>query len=300
MNFTPPASSASKPPAPEPADSGPRRPNDTVIVVVPVLLVLITFLFWYQTWFGRRLSDRELQKDLTDTAVPHKTQHALAQLAERLARGDTTARRWYPEILRLAGDKEPGLRLMTAWVMGQDNKSEEFHRALLTLVHDNDTTVRWNAALALARFGDATGEPELRLMLRPYILRAPQTGTITFRLKEEDTLRSGSVVARIRPSDGREQIDVCSPLAGQMGHRMVTEGSKVATGESIAVLTPREAQIWESLRGLYLVGQPDALQDVEHFARKDPGMSDRVQQQAALTAEAIRRRAAAAPPVRNK
>ena len=63
--------------------------------MVPALLVLVTFLFWYQTWFGRRLTDREISQYLSDTSVPHKTQHALTQLAERMARGDAAARQWY-------------------------------------------------------------------------------------------------------------------------------------------------------------------------------------------------------------
>ncbi len=33
-------------------------PRNTAIVIVPILLVLITFLFWYQTWFGRELGDQ--------------------------------------------------------------------------------------------------------------------------------------------------------------------------------------------------------------------------------------------------
>jgi hypothetical protein len=50
-------------------------------------LVLITFLFWYQTWFGRPLTDREMGQYLADTRAPHKIQHALAQLSSRMARG---------------------------------------------------------------------------------------------------------------------------------------------------------------------------------------------------------------------
>ncbi len=65
-----------------------------IVALVPVLLVVVTFLFWYQTWFGRPLTDSEMAEYLTDTSIPHKTQHALAQLGERVARGDAGARRW--------------------------------------------------------------------------------------------------------------------------------------------------------------------------------------------------------------
>ncbi len=120
-----------------------------MIVIVPILLVLITFLFWYQTWFGRALSDAEMAQVLADTSAPHKTQHALAQLSDRIARGDPTVKRWYPQLLALSQNKESQLRLEAAWAMGQDNHSEEFHQALRKLTDDPAPMVRWNAALAL-------------------------------------------------------------------------------------------------------------------------------------------------------
>lgn len=51
-------------------------------------------------------------------------------------------------------------------------------------------------------------------------------------------------------------------------------------------------QVWEALRALYLVGSQEDLAGVENLPRALPGMSERVRQQAATTAEAIRRRAA--------
>ena len=47
--------------------------------------------------------------------------------------------------------------------MGQDNKSEEFHQALLSLLNDNDPLVRRNAALQLVRFGDGSGKARVTL-----------------------------------------------------------------------------------------------------------------------------------------
>ncbi len=270
-----------------------RRPTGTVIVLVPALAVLITFLFWYQTWFGRQLTDREMDHYLTDTSVPHKTQHALSQLAGRMARQDAAARRWYPLLLRLAGSKEPQLRSMSAWVMGQDNTSEEFHQALRKLVEDAEPMVRWNAALALVRFHDAAGEPQLRLMLRPYALLAPRAGTVRFRVKAQDTVAANSLVARIEAPNGTQAVEVRSPLTGQVERLPKADGAKVAAGEQIAVISPGEQQVWESLRALFLVGQSDDLEDVESLARVVPGMSEGVRQQASLTARAIRQRAVA-------
>lgn len=265
------------------------RPN-LVITVVPALLVLVTFLFWYQTWFGRRLSDGEMGKYLTDTSAPRKTQHALSQLADRIARRDPAARQWYPQVVALGDNKESGLRVMAAWVMGQDSQSEEFHTALRRLLDDPEPMVRGNAALALARFGDSSGKDQLSSMLRTYSLTAPQAGKVIFRLKEQDSVGSGSIVARIEVGPS-ERVDVISPLSGQVERRVVEDEATVAAGEQIAVLSPGEEQVWECLRALYLVGSEEELPDVERLVRQPTDISDRVRQQATLTAAAIRRRA---------
>ena len=264
--------------------------QNVAVAVIPIVVILITFLFWYSTWFGRPLPDREMARYLADTSVPHRTQHALAQAAAQIARGDPSARRWYPQVIRLASGKEPQLRLMAAWVMGQDNTSQEFHKALRALAADPEQMVRGNAALALVRFGDASGEDQLKLLLRPYMLVASQAGSLTFRLKEHDAVRSGSIVARIRDGDA-PAVEVRSPLAGELGRCVAADGSRVAAGAEIAVLLPGQEQVWEALRALYLVGRPEDLEDVDRFSSGAGGMPERVRQQAALTAEAIRKRA---------
>jgi acetyl/propionyl-CoA carboxylase alpha subunit len=263
-----------------------------VIVIVPILLVLITFLFWYQTWFGRKLSDEEMAHDLADTSVPHKTQHALAQLSDRIAQGDPAVKRWYPQLRALGQNKEPQLRLEAAWAMGQDNHSEEFHQALRKLVDDAVPLVRWNAALALVRFGDEAAEPQLRSMLQPFTLSAPAPGAIKFRMKEQDDVRNGSIIARIRPAGSDQQQDVLSPVGGTIARLLIQDGATVAAGDAVAVIDPDEGRVVESLRALYLVGQPRDLGDVERFLHGAPHMSDQVRQQAQATARAIRERPA--------
>lgn len=288
---TPPNDRTSAAPDLRIVSSPPRSRPNVAIVVVPILLVLITFLFWYQTWFGRLLSDREMGKYLADTSVPHKTQHALAQLSDRMARGDATVQRWYPQLLVLARNPEAQFRLMAAWAMGQDNHAEEFHQVLRSLLDDPEPMVRWNAALALARFGDAAAEPELRSMLEPYRLVAPRAGALKFRLKERDAVRKGSIVARIRPEDGGKPVDVISPLGGEVDRLLAKDGASLFGGEALAIILPDESQVWESLRALYLVGQLLDLVEVDRLARSVPPMSERVRQQALLTAQAIRQRA---------
>ena len=266
-----------------------RRLSGSIIFGVPIVLVAVTFLFWYQTWFGRRLTNSELSEYLQDTSLPHKTQHALTQAAEEILRHDPNVERVYPQIVALAGNKEAGFRSMAAWVMGQDNKSAEFHQTLLKLINDPEPMVRWNAALALARFGDAAGDPQLKLMLRPYSLRAPMAGIVSFRANAQDTVRNGSIVARLKAQDPYP-IEIRSPLAGVIDRFTAKDGTTIAAGDEIAVISPDDQQVWEALRALDLVGRPDDIADIGRFVRPVSGMSDRVRQQAALTVEAIRKR----------
>jgi HEAT repeat protein len=271
------------------AQQSAKRRANIAVIMVPVLVILVTFLFWYQTWFGRRLSSSEMSQYFTDTSVPHKTQHALSQLADQIARGDSNARQWYPQIVALASNKEPEFRLMSAWVMGQANNSRDFHQALLKLLNDSEPMVRRNAALSLVRFGDAAGRDELRLMLEPFTVTSTAAGKIEFRMKEAEEVQRNAVVARIE-TGAEKALEIRSSVQGILERRAVPDGAQVVAGQAIATLAPNEAQVWESLRALYLVGTKESLPDVERFARGVQGMSEPVRQQAALTAQAIRKR----------
>ena len=278
----------------------PRKvPPVFTMLLATLAFVLVPFLFWYLTWFGRILNDHDLGKYLTDTSVPHQTQHAIAQLGDMMARHDPAAQRWHPPLLALARNQESQFRLMAAWAMGQDAKSDDFHQSLLTLLRDPEPAVRWNAALALIRFGDASGEPELHLMLRPYTLPAPATGTITPRVKEKYAFDSGTVLARIKSENGDENRDenrngqdVRAPMSGALERWIAGDGAHVVRGDAIAVLAPGADQVWEALRALVLVGQPADLEDVERFAHGVAGMNERIRMQAELTDKAIRGRMA--------
>lgn len=264
------------------------RPNPAMLVV-PVLLVVVTFLFWYQTWFGRRLSNQEMGEYLADTSVPHKTQHALVQMAERMSRGNESVKPWYPQVLALARSPQPQFRLTAAWVMGQDSGSAGFHQALRELLDDTKPAVRLNAALALVRFRDSVGEPELRLMLRPYTVRAPRAGTVKFLTKKGDAVSTSSILARIKTASG-EAVDVRAPLAGEIQDSILPDGATVARDGPLMVLLPRVEQVWECLRGLYFVGEAQDVEDIESFVRDTPQLPERVKQQAEITVQAIRSR----------
>ena len=128
---------------------------------VALALLSVPFVFWYQTWFGRPLSDGEITRALSVNAPPRDTQHALSLLAAAIERGDKHPQRWYTELAELSRYKNVQIRRMAAWVMGQDNRSELFHKTLRESLNDSDILVRSNAALALVRFGDTSGRPEL-------------------------------------------------------------------------------------------------------------------------------------------
>lgn len=260
-------------------------------LLLALLFVLVPFLFWRGSWFGQTLSEEETGRYLTQTEKPRKTQHALVQVAERIQRSDPTVKRWYPQVRALATHPAPEIRVMVAWVMGQDNQSAEFHGALLDLLHDPDPLVRRNAALSLVRFGDPSGKPELVRMLQPYPVTSPRAGAISLRLKEDDTVNPGTLLARVRTGE-ESPFELRSPLPGRVGRWLVRDGQSVAAGEAVVLLSPSEEQVWEALRALYLVGEVSDLPEVETYAGGVPGMPDKVRQQAVLTAEAIRRRAA--------
>lgn len=262
------------------------------ILIIAVLFVLGAFLTWYFTWFGRSLSEADITSYLSDQKHPRRVQHALLQIQERIARGDAGARQWYPQIVRLAGDPETEFRLTVAWLMGFDNKSDEFHQALLQLLKDREPIVRRNAALALLRFGDASGRGELRSALQPYAFAAPVGGVVESTLKEHSQVARGTLLVRLRQANNLLE-EVRSPLPGRVERIALPVGASIAAGETLLTLTSDEESIWESLRGLSLVGDSDDLQVLESYERGSapgPARSDRIKEQAALTAKAIKSR----------
>ncbi len=248
-----------------------------------VVFVLVPFVSWYLTWFGRPLTNDQITEYLQD-AKARKVQHALLKVAEKIQSRDPGVKQWYPRVCSLSANPVAEIRINVAWVLGQDNQAGEFHQTLLAMMRDADPLVRRNAALSLVRFRDASGKPELLEMLRPYIVRATREGNVTFRLKVQDSVGRGTLLAHV--GDG----EIRSPLPGRFDNMLVREGSHVAAGESLLELGPGAEQVWESLRSLYLIGSAEDLPDVERYVRGAREMPARIQQQAELTAQAIRRR----------
>jgi hypothetical protein len=256
--------------------------------VVAVLFVVVPFLTWYWTWFGRSLSDEEIEKYLVE-GKPRHAQHALSQVAERIERGDAGAGRWNARVLGLASSPAPDVRMTAAWVMGVEHRSGEFRESLARLLGDPEPIVRRNAALALVRFGDERCRPELLAMLRPYAVAAAERGTALTALTEGSRVKRDSLLLRFQtPAGGGE---VRSPLPGAVERASVKEGDAFEAGAELFVLAPDAEQVTDALTGLLYFGGGDELADVERYARGVEGMPEDVKTKAAQTAEAIKRRA---------
>src|SRR5882762_8158537 len=145
-----------------------------LIFLTAWLIVLMPFLFWWNTWFGRQLSDKQIGEFLNDEKHPRHIQHALVQLGEHMGRHDPDVKPLYPELIRLAWHPVEEVRNTDAWVMGQDTSGTGFHEALLKMLEDSSPMVRGIAALSLVRFGDASGRAQIVALLQSARIIAPR------------------------------------------------------------------------------------------------------------------------------
>jgi hypothetical protein len=273
--------------------------NRALFFVTAWLIVLMPFLFWWNTWFGRQLPDKQITEYLQDEKHPRHIQHALVQLGERMGRHDSNATRWYPEMIRLATHSVEEVRNTDAWVMGQDTSVPAFHETLLNMLHDSSTMVRGNAALSLVLFGDASGRPHIVTLLQPAKIVAPAAGRITDADKVGTAIHQGGLIAKLQvdrsadaSQNSQQSMELRSPISGRIRTLSVSPGANVAAGTEIASVDPGDEQVWEALRALYLIGQPDDLPAIRPYQRELPEISDRVRQQALLAEKAIREHAA--------
>ncbi len=253
------------------------------------LIVLMPFLFWWNTWFGRNLSDQQLTQYLHDDKKPRHIQQALVQLSERISKNDAAAKQWYPDLIRLSTYTVEEVRNTDAWVMGQDTSGEGFHDALLKMLQDSSPIVRGNAALSLVRFGDASGRQEIVALLQPARLTAPSNGHVVDSDRPGTAVHQGGLLAKIAAAQSSQISEIRSPIPGRI--RLVAQtGANVQVGSEVAVVDPSTEQVWEALRALYLVGQVDDLAAIRPYERELPEIPDHIRQQAVETEKAIEQR----------
>jgi hypothetical protein len=267
--------------------------NRFLFFLVAWLIVLMPFLFWWSTWFGRHLSDQQISESLNDAKHPRHIQHALVQLGERMERHDVSAANWYPELVRLSSYPVEEVRNTDAWLMGLDTSYAAFHETLLKMLQDSSTIVRGNAALSLVRFGDASGRAQIVALLQPARIVAPSAGLVVDADHVGTSIHQGGLIAKLR--DGQTTTDLRSPISGRIRTLSITKGTSVAAGTEVATIDPGVEQIWEALRALYLVGQAADLPLIRIYQRDSPEIPDRIRQQAQLTEKAIHQRAAKQP-----
>jgi hypothetical protein len=267
---------------------GMSRTQKLLFFVTAWLICLMPFLFWWNTWFGRKLSDQQLTEYLHDTKKPRHIQQALVQVGERITRQDATAKQWYPDLMRLAADPVEEVRNTDAWVMGQDTSVAAFHETLLEMVSDPSAMVRGNAALSLVRFGDATGRPQILALLQPAKIPSPESGRIIDADRPGTAVHQGGLIAKLEY--GNKQIaEIRSPIPGRI-RSVAGTGANISAGAEVAVVDPANDQVWEALRALYLIGQPDDMPAIRPYERDLPDISNDVRQQAVETEQAIRKR----------
>ena len=249
------------------------------------LIVLMPFLFWWNTWFGRQLSDGKLAEYLRDDKKPRHIQHALVQLGERMNKHDSSAVKWYPQVVQLAAYPVEEVRNTDAWVMGQDTSGAGFHEALAKMLSDASPMVQGNAALSLVRYGDSSGRARIVALLAPLIVTAPQGGKVIDTSTTGTAIHQNGVLARL------DTTEVRSPIGGRIRDLFIKTGQTVSPGDRIAEVSPAVEQIWEALRALYLIGQLEDLPAITPYQRELPDIPRHLRQQAVLTEKAIRDRA---------
>ena len=276
--------------------AAPPRPrmstrNRLLFFLTAWLLVLMPFLFWWSTWFGRTLTAKEMGEYLNDNAHPRHIQHAIVQLGQRMSQHDASAARWYGDLVRLASHPREEVRSTDAWVMGQDTAGPGFHEALLKMLDDPAIVVRGNAALSLVRFGDSSGRQQIVSLLQPVVITTPSAGQIVDTAGVGTAIHQGGLIAKLQNASGQPIQEVRSPITGRVRTVSTATGTSVVAGTPIATIEPGEEQVWEALRALYLIGQVEDLPAIRPYQRELPEIPERLRQQAMDTEHAIQERA---------
>jgi len=263
--------------------------NRLIFFLTAWLVVLMPFMFWWSTWFGRALTDKEMREYLNDNSHPRHIQHAIVQLGQRMSRHDPSAARWYGDLARLASNPREEVRSTDAWVMGQDTAGPGFHEALLKMLEDPSLIVRGNAALSLVSFGDSSGRPQIVSLLQPVAITAPSAGRVMDTAGVGTAIHQGGLIAKLQ--DGQETRELRSPITGRVRTLSTATGASVVLGTAIATVEPGEEQVWEALRALYLIGQLEDLPSIRPYQRELPEVPERLRRQAVETERAIQERA---------
>jgi HEAT repeat protein len=109
-----------------------------------------------------------------------------------------------PDLAVLAGDADPGIRKAAVHALGAFPGTEA-QTALVKALSDATDDVRWNAALALARRGDAAAEPVLLGMMDRQRLGGVKD--LTAEQREEAVLQAVMAAASLPGPDVRAALE---------------------------------------------------------------------------------------------
>jgi len=285
-----------------------RRRGPRVIVLVPVLAacVIVPYLFWQGTWFGRGLSDEEITSrleavrspDLPGARTPDVSklrgaQHALEQISHRIRARDASSKRepgdpeaFYPHVLALVDHPETVIRQSVAWLMGEDRTEKRFQAPLVAFLEDPDPNVRRNAALGLWRRNDRAALPVLRAMLRPYEVKSDKAGKLLAILRSDAPIRDANEIARIELEGGAVHF-VRAPLSGRVVEVRLRRGSWVREGQTLCSIRPSKQTVRYALVALATMGEPADLPLVEPYVEPREDYDRMVREQATRTRAAI-------------
>ena len=126
-------------------------------------------------------------------------------------------------------------------------------------------------------------------MLQPFVVNAPANGILKSSLASGAQVSRGTLIGRIQTADN-QLLELRSPLLGKVDARVAANGSNLTKGDAVLTIKSDEQSLWEALRGLSVVGRREDLPLIEKFANGAESPTDRVKQQAALTANAIKSR----------
>ena len=275
-----------------PAKPGMKKRWLYLILAVMFLFVLMPYLIWQATWFGKPLNDKQMADAFADTEHPRNAQHALSQVADRMESPDPavrmTAKPWYPQAIAAATSSESALRSTAAWVMGKDPSVPEFHDELKKLLVDSDPMVQRNAALSLVRFGDVSGHDMIVSMLKPWLQTTPVEGKLSTRLTPGETVNVGTLIGRIETPGGK--VEIRTKMPGTIDQWVVKDGTPVTVNQPIAELDPAADVVLNALAALYFIGHENDISAIAPYLRNISGMPLSVSQQAKLTIDAIHTR----------
>lgn len=149
----------------------PRNPADQRLGPRRARAVIVFFLAWaavvggFYLWRGTHAEKSDLGTNLQKANDPKAMQDAAIELAARMKQHDAEAQKWYPTLLTMANSPSADLRGSAAWIMANDPSNQQLHQALLRLTDDSNASVRANAAVSLAKIGDAAGRQTALAML---------------------------------------------------------------------------------------------------------------------------------------